>query len=321
MVTGYTVHSNFNCINRKAAQPAAGKEAYIMSFVIATDTSANLPSDWLTEKDIGVLPFSYYMNEKEYNCLDTNAFDGGAFYGDIRNGVRVTTSQVTPQSYVEHFRPFLENGEDVLFVGMSSGISGSYRCAEIAAEELKQAFPDRKLRLVDTLGASLGEGILVISAADCREKGMTVDETADFLLTERKKMCQVFTVDDLMHLRRGGRLSNMSAVIGVVLHIKPLLKGNEQGKIVTFEKVRGRKKSIEALAQRYDELVRNEGEQVVGIAHADCEQDAAYLAQLLQKNHPPKEILTVMYEPVTGSHVGPGALALFFLGDEDVRSK
>lgn len=292
-----------------------------MSFAIITDTSSNLPSDWLNEKKIGVLPFSYYMHEQEYNCLDTNAFDGGTFYNQIRSGVRVTTSQVTPQSYLDHFRPLLENGEDILFVGMSSGISGSYRCAEIAAGELKEAFPERRLRLVDTLSASLGEGILVISAAECRDKGMTVDETADLLLKDRRKVAQLFTVDDLMHLRRGGRLSNVSAVIGVVLQIKPLLKGNEQGKIVTFEKVRGRKKSIEALAHRYDELVRDEEKQVVGIAHADCEQDAEYLVQLLKRNHPPKEILTVMYEPVTGSHVGPGALALFFMGDEDVRSR
>ena len=133
-------------------------------------------------------------------------------------------------------------------------------------------------------------------------------------------MFNVFTVDDLMHLKRGGRLSNLSAIVGMVLNIKPLLKGNEEGKIVAFSKIRGRKKSIESLARAYETLAVAPEEQIVGIAQAGCREDAAYLEQLLRRICPPKEILTVEYEPVTGSHVGPGALALFFEGKEDVRS-
>lgn len=291
-----------------------------MNFSIVTDTSANLPVQWLLENQIPVLPFSYYIDGQEHTCMNTEEFDGKAYYDAIRGGAKVTTSQVTPQSYLDAMRPLLERGEDLLFVGMSSGISGSYRCAELAKKDLDEEFPERTIRLVDTLSASLGEGILVMRAVECREAGMSLDETADLLLQERMRMCQIFTVDDLMHLRRGGRLSGVSAVVGTMLQIKPILKGNEEGKIVVAGKVRGRKRSVEDLAARYDALVNHAETQVVGISQADCPEDAAYLAELLNRNHPPKSILHVCYEPVTGSHVGPGALALFFLGDETVRS-
>lgn len=292
-----------------------------MSYTITTDTSANLPTPFLKANGVGVLPFYYFVEGKPYACLDTEQFDDVAFYNKIRKGVKVTTSQITPQAYTDMFQPILERGQDILFIGMSSGISGSFGCAQMAAAELRAKYLDRTIRLVDTLGASLGEGLFVMEAVRCREKGMTVDETAELLLRERYKMCQVFTVDDLMHLRRTGRLSNAGAVIGTVLGIKPLLKGNEEGKIVSFAKVRGRKNSIQAIADQYDRLVRSAGEQTIGIAHADCPDDVAYLISLLQRNHPPKAVMTVKYEPVTGSHVGPGALALFFMGDEGFRGE
>ena len=174
---------------------------------------------------------------------------------------------------------------------------------------------------MDTLSASLGEGLLVLEAADCRDRGMTLDETADRLMAMRHRMAQVFTVEDLKYLRRTGRLSNVTALVGMMLNIKPLLKGDNEGTIVTFARTRGRRQSIQGLAERYDALVRHPEQQVVGIAHADCPEDAETLASLLRAKHPPKEIMTVCYEPVTGSHVGPGTLALFFLGDEDVREK
>ena len=182
-------------------------------------------------------------------------------------------------------------------------------------------FPDARIRLVDTLSASLGEGLLVLEAADCRDRGMTLDETADRLMAMRHRMAQVFTVEDLKYLRRTGRLSNVTALVGMMLNIKPLLKGDREGKIVTFARTRGRRQSILAMAERYDAMVSHPEEQIVGIAHADCPEDAETLASLLRAKHPPKEIMTVCYEPVTGSHVGPGTLALFFLGDEDVREK
>lgn len=291
-----------------------------MSFRIVTDTSANLPSELLEQYDIPVLPFSYYVNGKEANCLDTRTFNGKKFYDSIRDGAKVTTSQISPQLYEEMFRPFLNAGEEVLFIGMSSGISGSFHCAEIAKEDLLEEFPNARLELVDTLGASLGEGILVLKAAECRDRGMSLSAVTKLLLDLRNRICQIFTVDDLMYLRKGGRLSNVKAVVGTMLRIKPILKGNEQGQIVTCDKCRGRKKSIEALAERYVKYVRNPQDQIVGIAHADCPEDVEYLISLLNKERPPKQILTVCYEPVTGSHVGPSTLALFFEAVEGVRS-
>ena len=292
-----------------------------MSFAIITDTSANLPTAWTRANDVAVVPFSYYIDGREFTCTDTEAFDGDAFYDAICSGTRVSTSLINPERYTAAFRRALESGEDVLYVGMSSGISGSYQCAVTAAEALRGEFPAREICTVDTLGASLGEGLLVMMAADLRAEGRTVSEIHGILEDRKAAMCQVFTVDDLMHLRHTGRLSNAAALIATVLSIKPLLKGNTKGQIVSFQKVRGRRRSIEAIAENYDRLVEDAAGQIIGIAQAGCREDAEYLCKLLRRNNPPKEILTVEYEPVTGSHVGPGALALFFFGSRRFRGE
>ena len=278
-------------------------------YSIVTDTSANLEPEVIQSFDMTVIPFNYYIDSNEQTCLDIKAFDGAAYYASIRAGARVTTSQVTPQRYIEYMKPLLDAGSDVLFVGMSSGVSGSYSSAEAAAAELRELYPERRIRLVDTLGASLGEGLLAIKAGELRQAGKSIDEAADELIRLRMRMCQIFTVDDLMYLRRGGR-------IGAVLHIKPLLKGDREGKIVCFQKVRGRRSAIKAIAQSYARLVVSPDSQTVGIAHAGCIEDAELLKSLISELAPPKRIMTVCYEPVTGSHVGPGALALFFLGSD-----
>ena len=292
-----------------------------MSFEIVTDTSSNLQNKVVEEYSIKRIPFSYYVDGKEYTCMDTDAFNAEEYYAKIKSGVTVTTSQVTPQRFVENFEPILKEGKDVLFVSMSSGISGSCSSAGIAANQLLEDYPDRKIEIVDTLGASLGEGLIALEGAKLRSQGVSFDETAQQLRDMVRRMCQIFTVDDLMHLRRGGRLSNLSAIVGTVLQIKPLLKGNSEGKIVAFHKLRGRKRAIEALAERFDKYAVEPEKQIVGIAHSACKKDADYLAELLNRNNPPKKIMMVDYEPVTGSHVGPGALALFFLGDENVREQ
>lgn len=281
-------------------------------FQIMTDTSANLPSALAQEKNITVLPFFYYINGARHACLDTKAFDQQNFYDAMREGADITTSQINPQTYIDAMTPYLQQGVDILFVGMAGGISGAYHSAEIAAEELLAAFPERKILLVDSLGASLGEGMLALKAAALQREGRPVEEVHQFLLEYRFRMCNIFTVDDLKYLRKSGRLSNISSLLGTLLQIKPLLKGSAEGKIVAFSKVRGRKNSLQALAARYDEYVVDAGSQTIAIAHADCQEDANYLIELLKRNHPPKDVLTVCYEPVTGSHVGPGTIALFF---------
>ena len=292
-----------------------------MSFAILTDTSANLPTPLLEKHGITVVPFSYSYDGAEHICLDTETFDGAAYYGAMRKGTVVTTSLVNPGRFIAAARPLLAAGKDILFVGTSSGISGSFGSAKLAAGDLREEFPGREIQLIDTLGASLGEGILVLRAIEMRESGASLSETAAALRDMRWRMYQIFTVDDIMYLRRTGRLSNAKAIVASVLHIKPLLKGNEEGRIVAVDKIRGRRKAIDALVERYRKYVVAPETQTVGIAHADCGPDAQILASLLRRSSkPPKSILMVDYEPVTGSHVGPGALALFFLSDENVRN-
>lgn len=292
-----------------------------MRFVAVTDTSGNLPNQEVRKADLKVIAFPYFINGKEYTCLDSDSFCGDAFYAQIKDGMKVTTSQISPQQYADFFEPYLKEGQDVVFVCMSSGISGSCNSARIGAQMLLEQYPERRIEVVDTLGASLGEGLIALEAARLRDQGLDAETAATQLRNLAQRMFNVFTVDDLMHLRRGGRLSNVAAIVGMVLNIKPLLKGNEEGKIVSFAKVRGRKKSIEELAARYDKLAVDPEKQTVGIAQAGCREDAELLASLLRRNRPPKEILTVEYEPVTGCHVGPGALALFFVSHDQVRSE
>ena len=290
-----------------------------MSFVIATDTSANLPTAYARRHGIPVVPFSFYIEGEEHTCTDTDGFDSKAYYDRIRQGLHVTTSQVPPQRFTEYFEPVLQDGKDIIFVSMSSGVSGSCNSAHIAAAELTEKYPDRQIRIIDTHGASLGEGLVAMRGIECREKGMSFAETADYLDELKVRVFNVFTVEDLMHLKRGGRLSPLSAVLGTVLNIKPILKGNEEGKIVAYAKVRGRKKVISVLAEKYDAFVRNPGEQTVCISHCDCPEDAELLKELIMKNNPPCDVLIVAHEPATGSYLGPGALAIYYESFEGVR--
>ena len=289
-------------------------------FRIVTDTSSNLPTAYLQAENITVIPFTFHTESGEQSCMDTASFDAKAFYTAMRNGEKVTTSQIPPQRFVDNIRPMLENGEDVLFVSMSSGISGSYASSKIAANQLAEEFPERKILTVDTYSASLAEGIVVMRAVECRKEGLSIDETYQILRALRHRNAQIFTVGDLRYLKRTGRLSNLEAAVGTVLQIKPLLKGDPEGKIVCFAKVRGRQRAIEEMAKRYKELVVSPETQTVCISHADCEADAQILASMLRRSKPPKDILIVDYEPVTGSHVGTGALALFFVSDDNVRN-
>ena len=289
-------------------------------FRIVTDTSSNLPTAYLQAENITVIPFTFHTESGEQSCMDTASFDAKAFYTAMRNGEKVTTSQIPPQRFVDNIRPMLENGEDVLFVSMSSGISGSYASSKIAANQLAEEFPERKILTVDTYSASLAEGIVVMRAVECRKEGLSIDETYQILRALRHRIAQIFTVGDLRYLKRTGRLSNLEAAVGTVLQIKPLLKGDPEGKIVCFAKVRGRQRAIEEMAKRYEELVVSPETQTVCISHADCEADAQILASMLRRSKAPKDILIVDYEPVTGSHVGPGALALFFVSDDNVRT-
>lgn len=285
-----------------------------MNYTIMTDTSANLPDEIIRKYDLQTIPFFYCPPEHPEGipCPRSTDFDGTAYYNAIRRGSTITTAQINQQQYIDAMEPLLAAGQDILFVGMSSGISGAYHSAYQAAKQLAELYPDRRIRAVDSLSASLGEGLLVLEAARMREAGDELDEVAGRLSILKRHMCQIFTVDDLYCLKRGGRLSGGAAFFGSALGVKPILRANEQGQIVSCGKVRGRRAALEALAARYDELAVDPEDQCIGIAHCDCYPDVQTLIGLLNRHHPPRDILSVMYEPVTGAHVGPGALALFF---------
>jgi DegV family protein with EDD domain len=290
-----------------------------MDYVIMTDTSANLSRETILHWQLPVIPFTLCMDGKELPAPCHSDFNATEFYDGMRAGKTVTTSQINTRQFMDYMESPLLQGKDLLYIGMSSGISGSFHCAEQAAEELRSAYPERTIITVDTLGASLGEGLLVLKALEWQSEGCDLHEVASRLDALRHRMYQVFTVDDLHYLHKGGRLSGTATFLGTALGIKPILVGDSAGRIVSHGKCRGRKKSVEILAERYDQLISEPENQTVGIAHADCAEDAEYLCSLLRQHKPPKEILTVMYEPVTGCHVGPGTLALFFFGSDGVR--
>lgn len=291
-----------------------------MRFVTVTDTSGNLPTALAEQYDLKIIPFAYFIDGERFTCTDTAAFDGDAFYTLLKN-TAVTTTQINPLEYADFFEPYLKDGKDVIYVSMSSGISGSFRSASLGAEMLLERYPDRVIEVVDTRGAALGEGLVAIEAARLRDAGVETQEAAKRLRLLSERMFNVFTVNDLLFLRRGGRLSNLSAIVGTVLGIKPILKGGIDGRISAFAEVHSRRRSVKALAALYEKHVVAPERQTVGIAHAACREDAEQLMQLIQESgKAPKEILLVDYEPVTGSHVGPGALALFFESYEGIRA-
>ena len=278
-----------------------------------TDTSANLPAEIIDEYGIEVVPFSYTIDGVEY--IPEREFDGKAFYAAMRAGSEVKTSMVNAGTFIERFKTALDAGKDVLYIGMSGGISGTENAALMAKQELDEEYPDRKIVVIDTLAASLGEGLFVIKAAEQLKDGVALDAIEEAIRAQVPSMCQSFTVDDLKYLKNTGRVSGAAAIIGNVLSIHPILIGDYEGKIVVKAKVRGMKRTLDALAERYAELALSKTE-TIGIAHADNEEGKAYLVQRLRDKGLTGKCLSVCYEPVTGSHVGPGTVALFFFGTD-----
>ncbi len=287
-----------------------------MSFAIFADSSCNLPRNLQERYQIQIIPFSYEQEGQLVPCPQyPDAFDGKTYYDYLRNGGRVSTSLLSAGQLVECLSPALARGEDVLAFVLSSGISGTYGSALQAAELLEDAYPGRRVLVVDSLGAGLGVGKLAVAGAEYRMQGLSLQETYDALLKDRDVLCQFFTVDDLKFLKRTGRISGVTATFGTMLQIKPILRGDEEGHIVTLSKTRGRKKAISELAELYRKRAVHPENQSVFISHGDCPEDAQTLARLVEEIAKPKELVICLHEPLTGAHVGPGMLALFFFGD------
>ncbi len=285
------------------------------SFAVFADGCANLPQEML--EGIHLVPNDYTVDDVPQTYLgDVDHFDGHAFYQGLREGKVAKTTLINTHTFETHFRPVLEKGEDIIYISMSSGISGTYNAARIAAEELMEEFEGRFIHIVDSHGCGFGNGLLAERAVKLAAEGVDVREAASRLDDDVPHMCQYFTVDDLNFLKRTGRVSGVASAIGTVLNIKPILFGDSTGHIVNCAKVRGRSQSIKSLAKYYEEKKMDIPDQHVCISHGDCRQDADTLVELIKAIDPQVPITVSQHEPFSGAHVGPGMLGLFFYGKE-----
>lgn len=286
-------------------------------FVIMTDSSCDLPADLAEKMELTVLPLYVYINDKKYtNYLDEREIAFSEIYAKLRTRCPAKTSAVNMNDFLEPMENILKQGKDLLYIGFSSGLSGTYNAGAAAAEELADKYPERKVYAVDSLCASLGQGLLIYLAWQEKQKGRTIDEVRDFTEANRLHLCHWFTIDDLMFLKRGGRISGATAIVGSMLSIKPVMHVDNEGHLIKISTARGRKASIRALADEAEKRGIDLENQTIFISHGDCIDDANYLAEIMRTRFHVKDVLINYVGPVIGAHSGPGTVALFFLGTE-----
>ena len=284
------------------------------NYKIITDSVCDLPQSMLRELDVATASLHVlFQGENRTDTVDEGLKE---IYDGLRNGEAAKTSAVNPAAWAEVMEPILAEGKDLLVLAFSSGLSTTYQSAVIAAEELKEKYPDRKISVVDTLSAALGQGLLVWYACRRRDEGLSLDELTAWVEENKLHLCHWFTVDDLMHLKRGGRVSAATAVMGTMLQIKPILHVDNDGKLVSMEKARGRKASITGLVKKLEELGVGYDNRTVFVCHGDCAGEAEQLKQLLLAQPGVEEVFVGNLGAVIGSHAGPGTLAVFFMGKE-----
>ena len=287
-----------------------------MSFKIITDSSCNLSEEVIDAKDLQVLSLAYFINDVEYQgYVPGRKFNYDTFYNQLKEKPSVRTSQVTPPQARELIEPIVAEGHDVLYVGFSSGLSGTFSAVLLTLEELKEEYPDRKIFACDTLAASSGQGMLVLEACKHRDEGKTIEEAHAWLEANKLKVCHKLTVDDLWHLHRGGRVSAAKAVMGTMLSIKPILRINEEGKLVPDGKAKGRKKSLDFLVEKMAEAVDTSASSTVYAVYSADISDAEYLSEQAKAAKPGINTEIMRLEPVIGCHGGPGICALIYVGD------
>ncbi len=285
-------------------------------YVILTDSTTDISQEIADEIDVKVWPMQFELDGLTYrNFPDEREMKSDEFYDIMRKGKMPKTSQINVVDFCEYFSEYLDKGLDVLYICFSSGLSGTYNNSLIAIEELKGRYPDRKIISVDSLAASMGEGLLVYLAAQQKKKGMGLEELAKWVEDNRLHLCHWFTVDDLHHLKRGGRVSPATAIVGSALNIKPVLHVDDEGHLINMSKVRGRKASLNAMVDQMVETYTDQFDTVM-ICQGGCHDDAEYLAGEVKKRvKGVKKIIMGNIGPVIGAHAGPGVLALFFYGD------
>lgn len=281
-------------------------------YQIITDSGCDLSTGLLENMDVKKVPLSVlFRGETRADSVDDGIKD---FYDGLRAGEIATTSAVNPEGWKTVIEPAFRAGQDALVLAFSSGLSTTYQSAVIAAQELMEQYPNRKAHVVDTLCASLGEGLLVHYACRKRAEGLTLEDLRDWVEDNKLHLCHWFTVDDLMFLKRGGRISATTALVGTMLQIKPILHVDDEGHLISVSKARGRKAAIDTLAKKAAELGEGFDNETMFISHGDCVEDAQYLAQILKERYGVKQVHLGHVGAVIGSHAGPGVLALFFLG-------
>ena len=282
------------------------------SYTIITDSGSDLSKRFADELDVRVSSLNVLVDGEEPK--DDLLVDRKEFYEKLRSGKMAKTAAINLDQFLAVFEPILKEGQDILYLGFSSGLSSTYQAAVTAAEELRETYPDRKILTVDTLAASLGEGLLVYYAVKLREEGKTIEEVAKWVEDNRLNLAHWFTVDDLHFLKRGGRVSAATAMVGSMLQIKPVMHVDDEGHLVKVTTARGRRASIKALFDKIRETGIVPEKQVFFISHGNCLEDAEYLASLIREMYGDVKVVIDYVGAVIGAHSGPGTVALFFMG-------
>ena len=284
-------------------------------FVIVTDSSCDLPDELVRKLELHIAPLAFTMGDKTYhNYPDNREMSPEEFYNRQKQGQMATTNAVNVGQATEVLEPILQGGRDVLVLAFSSGLSTTYNSFRIAGDELAAQFPDRKVFVVDTLSASLGQGMLITQAARLRLDGKTIEEVRDWTEQNKLRQCHWFTVNDLFFLKKGGRVSAATALVGSMLQIKPVMHMDDEGHLINVSKARGRKASLLALADKVGELAEDPASQTMYISNSDCPEDAQFVADEVKRRYGVKEVVINSIGPVIGAHTGPGCVALFFMG-------
>ena len=286
-----------------------------MGYLITTDNMADLPDEYLEEKKLPTMSLTYLMDGKTYTA--ENSLPYQEFYKKMREGCMPTTSQINPQEAKEKLNKYLEIDKNIIHIAFSGGLSGTCNSVRIAAEELMEERGDCRLTVIDSLSASLGEGLLVHKALEQQSSGMDYEELVQWLEQHKRNVCHNFTVDDLFHLYRGGRVSKTAAVLGTMVNLKPVLHVDNEGRLVPLSKVRGRKKSLNTMIDNMEKQMGSwrDKNDIIFISHGDCYEDAVYVMEQVKKRFGIEKFLISPVGPTIGAHSGPGTLALFFMGD------
>ncbi len=283
-------------------------------YIISTDCMADLPADFVNEHNISLHPLYYLMGDTTYSALD-GTLSEAEFYAKMRNGEMPTTMASNPEFIRDSFVKNIQDGYDILHISFSSGLSSSYNNTEFTAAELREEYPNSKIIVIDSLSASLGQGLIVYYACKKREEGATIEETAEYVQKLLPNVCQHFTVNDLFHLHRGGRVSKATAILGTIANIKPVLHVDDAGKLINIAKIRGRKRSLTTLVDNMGELMGDFENPIVFISHGDCLEDAEFVKNLIEERFGIHQFMINYVGSTIGAHSGPGTVALFFLGE------